>query len=344
MSSYKKPDIHEHKQRLAEISKLWNKSQTSQVIWIWGANEYLLHKALLSLKQTWSQTFKTSPQTLEQKDIQNPQQFTALWEERNMFEPDPLYLIPRVEKKKDISKYLKLIPSSTSLQSPICFSYKTNSLPQAISKECTRIKAHLVPSFDPSPRDFPTLVKSVMKEVGVHLDQSGVMLLLETLGEDLFKLENELRKLALVFLDRKEALSAKDISPYLGLLKEDHAFALSQYLLDNNPHKAQALVLDLLGRGESSIAILGILARHLRTSLKVLAAIKNNIPSSEMARNLRMPFSVVNNYTRYARSLSYKRLITCLELCQNADMNFKSSSKLPDDLILSEIILTLAPI
>ena len=344
MSNYKKPDLHEHKESLAEIGRLWGKYQTSQVIWVWGANEYLLHKALLGLKQTWSQTFKTSPQTLEQKDIQNPQQFTALWEERNMFEPDPLYLIPRVEKKKDISKYLKLIPSSTSLQSPICFSYKSSSLPQAISKECSRIKAHFIPCFDPSPRDIPKLIKSVMKEVGICLDQSGLILLHDTLGDDLFKLENELRKLALVFLDRKETLSAKDISPYLGLLREDHAFALSQYLLDHKPQQAQALVLDLLGRGESSIAILGILARHLRTSLKVVAALKKNVPASELARSLRMPFSVVNNYARYARNLSYKRLISCLELCQNADMDFKSSSKLPDDLILSEIILTLAPV
>ena len=343
MASYKKPDLHEHQQGLSEINRLWSKAQTSQVIWVWGPNEYLLHRALLSLKKSWTKALKTTPQTLEQKDIQSPQQFTALWEERNMFEPDPLYLMPRVEKKKDFAKYLKLVPGAASLQSPLCFSYKGNALPQAINKECSRIKAHLIPCFDPSPRDFPNLVKSIMKELGVPLDQSGLALLMDTLGDDLFKVENELRKLALVFLDRKEPLGAKDISPYLGLLREDHAFALSQYLLDNKPHKAQALVLDLLQRGESSIAILGILARHLRTSLKVIAAIQKNIPSSELARSLRMPFSVVNNYARYARSLSSRRLVACLELCQNADMDFKSSSKVPDDLILSEIILTLAP-
>ncbi|NRA44035.1 MAG: DNA polymerase III subunit delta [Oligoflexales bacterium] len=344
MASYKKPDLNAHRQGLEEIDKLWSKHQTSQVIMVWGPNEYLLHKALLILRKAWFKQLKTHPQTLEQKDIQNPQQFTALWEERNMFEPDPLYLVPRVEKKKDFAKYLKLVPGSSSLQSPLCFSYKANSLPQAINKECARIKAHLIPCFDPSPRDIPNLSKSLMKELGVYLDQSGLALLLDTLGDDLFKLENELRKLALVFLGRKEALSAKDISPYLGLLREDHAFALSQYLLENKPQKAQALVLDLLQRGESSIAILGILARHLRTSLKVVDAMRKNIPSSELARSLRMPFSVVNNYTRYARNLSSRRLVACLELCQSADMDFKSSSKVPDDLLLSEIILTLAPV
>lgn len=342
MASYKKPDLHEYQQSLEEIRELWRKYKTSELIMVWGPNEYLLYKALSSLKGTWTQVFKTSPQTLEQKDIQNPQQFTALWEERNMFEPDPLYIIPQVEKKKDFGKYLKLIPGNGSLQSPLCFSYKGNSLPQAITKECSRIKARLIPCFDPSPRDIPKLVKSIMKDLGVFLDQSGLLVLLDTLGDDLFKLENELRKLALVFLDHNKPLSAKDISPYLGLLREDHAFALSQYLLDNKPQKAEALILDLLGRGESSIAILGILARHLRTSLKVIAGIRKNVPASELARSLRMPFSVIGNYSRYARNLSSKRLVACLELCQAADMEFKSSSKLPDDLLLSQIIQTLS--
>ena len=335
-----KSNIKAYLEALQSIQNLWKQGKHSTLVLFWGSDEFLLFEAFRQLKQTWKNLHQTGAQILEGKDIANHQQFASLWEERNIFEPSPCYMIPHILKIKDFSKLLGLIPSSTSLQSPICIGLKTNRLSTGIEKECIRLKARIVPCMQARIDELPYLLNFMSKCLNLSFDTSAINLLIETVGDNLFKLQNELNKLSLILYDSEKAvISARDISPYLGLLREEHVFEISQYLLTFQNQKAHFLIQDLLQRGESALALLGILSRHLRTAIKIRCAAKENHSIHDISRTLRLPFKVVGRYCEYIKKVKYDNLLLALEKCHHADVKLKFTNKFPEDLLLAEILM-----
>lgn len=157
----------------------------------------------------------------------------------------------------------------------------------------------------------------------------------------MFTVENEIRKLSLIFADCSETLSADQLAPYLDCLKEEHAFKLDQSLISGNIATAQALLHDLLRRGESHLAILGILAHHCRKALQVYYLNKEGKQVREISQAIGLPFNIVKNYIPYARKSSPQKFKTALFQCQEADIIFKTS-RIQSEIILSDVITTLA--
>src|SRR5690606_12083613 len=120
---------------------------------------------------------------------------------------------------------------------------------------------------DPAPYEIADFIKFQARILGLSLDPSAIKLTVDYLGRDLSLVANELRRVALVVGDTPGTLNAKQIAPHLGLLKEEMVYRLRNYVLERRFSIAQALLTDLLDRGESALALLGFLAKHIRTSI-----------------------------------------------------------------------------
>ena len=158
---------------------------------------------------------------------------------------------------------------------------------------------------------------------------------------------DEIMRLALIFApsDGSAAapIAAAAIAPSLGMLREDFVFELDNLLVARQYGKAQALLTGLLQRGESALALLGILARHCRMAIRVHEAQRGGRGANprDLATELRLPFNVVKGYTQYVAKSSPRTFAAVLGICQEADIKLKSSGA-DEELVLGRVIERLA--
>ena len=183
----------------------------------------------------------------------------------------------------------------------------------------------------------PSLYLSLAMKHNLTLQLKEAQLVISAVGADLIRLENEIKKLSLIFSEKMEPIDSKQLSPYLDCLKEEHAFKLDQSLINGKTALAQALLHDLLRRGESHLAILGILAHHCRKALHIFYLSKEGKQLREIAQSVGLPFGVVKAYLPYIQKSSPNKFKNALHKCQEADMIFKTS-RISPELILNEVI------
>ncbi|MFW7378115.1 MAG: DNA polymerase III subunit delta [Oligoflexus sp.] len=191
----------------------------------------------------------------------------------------------------------------------------------------------IIPCFPPNYRELTTFIKDLAKFYQLHIDSESCQLLASSLGQDLFKIENEIKNLALLFPKSREKMpAAQEVSQALGSLREDHGFRLEEFILAKQAGKALNLLDDLLKRGESPLAILGILANHCRKAVEIFS------PDQQQANHI--PVFIQQKFTKSLRPGDRPRYLKALRLCHEADIILKTS-RVSDQLPLSDIIMTL---
>ena len=112
--------------------------------------------------------------------------------------------------------------------------------------------------------------------------------------------------------------------------------------MDAKFSKAQILLTDLLNRGESPLAITGLLAKHCRNSLHIGEYFSLGVRGGELARKVGIPPFQVDSYLRYARSSPKGMFERGLQACADADRTFKSR-RMSEHLLVDRILTTLVP-
>lgn len=305
---------------------------------VFGPSDYFIQKASHYLRQRFAAVDSNCcSRSMEAVEL-TIKSFYQLCETKSIFEPMNVYFFKRVEKKLDFYKFLKEIPDIKSLNNHIVLSYCGASLPIRVKKELERLGAFNIPCYDPTGYELKKIIEGLSKKNGIQLDNSASELLLDLHGTDLVKLENEIVKLSFIFKDSKMAkLDSNKIAPFLGMLREDHAFALESSLLSQKSLEAEILVNDLLRRGEKPLALLGILAAFCRKAIRVSVAKARGLSERQIAADLKLPGQVVRNYLKYVNTLEPKKLFNILARCRDADVRLKTSSS-SDELIISEIL------
>ena len=300
---------------------------------LWGSCDFLMLRGSYALRDKWP--FESS--AMEAKSL-SYDQFEALWQQQDLFSSKTQHTIRRVESFGRLADYLAKVPSKEALQNQLILTSVVKSLPVKLKKECMRLGAHFVPCFEPSPAELPKFLMSLAKKKGLALERDASDLILHSQGADLFKIDNELEKLACIFHDALSPLKSADIKSYIGMSHIEHLFKLEGYLIQGEKAKAQALAISLLRKGEQPIAMVGFLSNMLRKALKVSGLLARGYDTRSISSELRMPYRVVGLYRQFLSVMPKSRLGRALILCQNYDVKLKSS-RLSPELILSDLIL-----
>lgn len=263
--------------------------------------------------------------------------FIELIEQDSLFADKKFIIISSFQANPKLLPYSETVFERLNQNTRLLLTVPQDKLAARIQKT---IPTHFeqIPCFSPTARELPGLIQDLARLHKLHLDSEATQVLADSLGTDPFKIENEIKNLALLFPNSKEfTLSANEISRALGSLREDHGFRLEEFILAKQSGKALNLLDDLLKRGESPLAILGILANHCRKALDVFAA-KNSGPGSQNRRQL--PAFIQQKFLRSLKNDDRHRYLKALRLCHEADIMLKTS-KVSDHVPLSEIIMTL---
>lgn len=262
--------------------------------------------------------------------------FLELLEQDGLFTENKLVIINQFQSNSKLIPYCEQAFSRLSDRTKLLLICPQDKLAPKLKKQIPT-SFGLIPCFTPSQREISAFISDLAKFYKLYLNQDCRQLLALSLGQDLFKIENEIKNLSLLFPDsKKQAPTAEDLSQALGSLREDHGFRLEEFILTKQTGKALNLLDDLIKRGESSLAILGILASHCRKAIEVLAHKSGEISADK----IQIPAFIQQKFLRSLSSTDKAKYTKALRLCHEADIMLKTS-KTSDLIPLSSIILTL---
>lgn len=313
-------------------------SKSPNIIVIFGPSEHLHGMAIQQFRNLWTQLPNTSLQAIDAVEI-NGDFLSQVWSQESMFEPKGFYIFRRVEKKTDFSKFLGALIDSPPRQH-LCFSILSPSIPVKLAAALKGLDHVTIPCFEPAPFEMDRYVQNQLIRHNIKMHPEAFALFRQAIGQDLSTIDNELSKLNLIFTDQKKEIHADDLAPILGFLRQDQVFQLDKLFLTGKTQEALALVLSLNKRGESPLAILGIITAHIRKSLRISRHLKDGLTAEQIAGSLKLPLPVIKSYTGYIRMKSPQAMIQALRLCQKADQQLKGSG-IEGDLILSQLVYLL---
>ena len=128
--------------------------------------------------------------------------------------------------------------------------------------------------------------------------------------------------------DRIQA-EEKDILACSSRLKIESLFDLTDALGNKNIVKSLNLLASLLEQGQNEIALVSLLARHLRILLKVQQGQKENLSSSQLAKKTGLHPYFLKNYLKQVALWTKPQLENTLQSLFLTDKALKSSPLSP---------------
>ncbi len=196
--------------------------------------------------------------------------------------------------------------------------------------------AVVVDCAPPFPNQRSAWVRAEARRLGVPLDEGALHLLEDVAAESLYRVRQELEKLA-AYLPSGTAASAAHVEAVRGGLPGASVFDLIRTLRSSERARALRILARNLEAGEAPVRILGALLWQYRQVWKAKEALARG-GGGEAARLLRMSPPEV---TAFLSGFSDARLHRAFDLFYRADGNLKGGSAVAPALLLEALLLAL---
>lgn len=146
-----------------------------------------------------------------------------------MFAERQVVLLKEAQQMKDVEKLESYIENPLS-STVFVVSYKEKKL-DARKKfaKLVKEKGVLLTTKKMYDRELPEWTQELLRSKGLTISPKGLALLVDHIGNDLVRIENEIDKLS-VNLGKRTAISEEDIEQYIGVSKDYNVFELQSAL------------------------------------------------------------------------------------------------------------------
>lgn len=220
----------------------WKKKQFRPIYWLEGEEEYYIDKAveyaehhiLTEAEASFNLTIFYGKDA-NWADILNACRRYPMFAERQVV------LLKEAQQMKDVEKlepYIENPLASTIL----VVSYKDKKL-DARKKFSKLVKENgvLVTTKKFYDRDLPNWTQDLVHAKGLTISPKGLALLVDHIGNDLSRIENEITKMS-VNLGKRTTISEDDIEQYIGVSKEFNVFELQSALAQKDFSRAIRII------------------------------------------------------------------------------------------------------
>lgn len=332
------PSYDELIKRLGSYKQQIQSGTIPKLIVIYGGSEFLLFKCTEFLKSCYTKANIAVTQ-VDGLEI-NSDRIDDIFSQKSIFSSDSAFFMQRAEKCPNLAKAMAACLTTSDIGNYLVLVWKANKIPEKSKKQIQRLSGEFLQCSEPNFRELSGFIASLANKHGLKLDAKAIKLIETATGRNLATIDNELKRLSLIFVEESQVLTEGDVSPYLNLLREDYAYTFRNLILDLNYGKAQLLLSELIKRGESALALLGVLAKHCRNSLQVKELLAKGNSPRQIAATTGLQIYLINSYTRYIAKTSQQRLIAALNMCSWADRKIKSS-RISDEIVLSYVLSAL---
>jgi len=211
---------------------------------------------------------------------------------------------------------------------------------ESISKLASKCGASV--EFEPpSPQSVQKWAAAYAKKLGANLSPQAAQTLEESVGGDMFALENEIAKLA-AYKNGAE-ITPHDALECLGFTKEENPFELSNAISSNNGALAMRIIDKELAAGGEPIALLAMMAKYAERMLRVKLMVSSGMAQNQIAAELGVKPYYVSRLAAESRMRSERALSAALNKLLEADSALKTSSGNPAAMLKSIALVLSKP-
>ena len=166
-------------------------------------------------------------------------------------------------------------------------------------------------------------VASLLKRENLKITEATVEFLLEQVGTDMSKLQNELEKLICYTMGR-DTITVQDIKAVCSEQLTGKIFAMTEALAQGRKKQALELYYDLIALQEKPLGILYMIQRQFHHLLIVKEMKKNRADKGSIASTIGVPPFAVQKYMSQAERFSLEELKKLLDYSLTLEEDVKS--------------------
>ena len=180
------------------------------------------------------------------------------------------------------------------------------------------------------------------KRVGdfnLKITEGARRFLIEIVGNDLQKLNNELEKI-ITYIGDKRIINRDDVEAVVGYIKTDSIFALTDAIGEKNVEKGLRYLNNLFAHGEPPLRILSMIVRQFRLMWQAKVYKEMGYSSSEISKKIKVIPYFIGRILEQSGKFDAEELKLCFYKMLNSDLELKTSDS-PPHIILDSLILDL---
>ena len=248
-----------------------------------------------------------------------------------------------VKEAQDLSRTIEnLVPYVEQPQPTtvlvLCYKYKTLDKRKKLSKTVAK-NGVLFESKKLYENQVGDWIRRVLSGKKYQIEPKAALMLIEYLGTDLAKINNELEKLILI-LDSERLITAKHIEEHIGISKDFNNFELRKAVGEKQIVKANRIITYFAQNPKNNPIVVTIsLLNGFFTQLLQYHGLKDK-SKANVARALRINPYFVNDYQKAANNYPMRKVSDVISLLREADLKSKgvgARNLMPGD-ILKELL------
>lgn len=257
------------------------------------------------------------------------------------------YQVVIVKEAQDLSRqmngfteYFKNPQASTILV--LCYKYKKADGRKAYTKAAKK-GGVLYESQKLYENHIPGFITNTLKNDGYEITEKAKQMLVEFLGADLGKINNELEKLRII-VPKEQKITPEIIEQNIGISKDFNVFELQKALGYADFKKAYQII-DYFGQNPKEHPILGTLPMLFRYFKQLLTyhGLKDKSKHNVAKKLGTVPF-FVKDYTQGARTYSMKKCSHAIDVLRDIDAKVKGvgAANVSESDLLKEMLVRIA--
>jgi DNA polymerase-3 subunit delta len=173
------------------------------------------------------------------------------------------------------------------------------------------------------------------------LEQDAAEWLVESVGDSMGQLDQELAKLA-TFAGAGNKITRDLVDKLVGRSRQAETFKIFDAIGHAQPATALAILHRLFDQGEEPMAILGAFSWQLRRLAAVSRVARTGVPLPEAFDRVGVPPFFRRELENQLRHLGKSRMDQVYDWLLETDLGMKGASQLPPELILERLVVKLA--
>ncbi len=244
--------------------------------------------------------------------------------------------LKKEEEREPLLQYLE----QPQLQTTLVFNYKNAKLNGNLKlAKNLKKKGYLFQSDPIYDNQLPQYIQSLAQAQQLELEGNSVPLLENNLGNDLSKVNNELKKLKMI-MGSGAKISPDDIEKHIGISKDFNNFELNRAIAQKDYQKAFSIIHYFEQNPKDHPVILTVSTLYMLFTNIIKFHIAPDKSDANLLRllNLGRSYHRLNEYKMAARNFTLKQSTRALDLLQEVDLKSKGigSSESNDPTVLRE--------
>jgi len=183
-------------------------------------------------------------------------------------------------------------------------------------------------------------IRKLVAEQGLEIENEVVNLLIELVGNNMWRVNSELKKL--IAYKESGKIGTRDVELLVSKMENENIYQLLDLIIVKDTKGALKFLNTLLLAQESETSILNILKWHVGVIVKIKACLEDGIKDiGEITKTSGLHQFVVKKNMRYAENLSLISLGDLVELMVGLEMDLRKD-KAPPQVLLSDFIIKAA--